>query len=123
MVAAQGLAHLVTQRGNRRQMVFFSDAGYAAFVEWLDQELGRPRDRQFPAGKSPNFNVFPVFARRFVLIRGTFIACRRPMPPCLRWSGSPHLYYIFATFLQAPHPNIGRVQSSWPSPVRPASPS
>ena len=31
VTAAPGLPHYVTQRGNRRQEVFFSDADYAAY--------------------------------------------------------------------------------------------
>ena len=42
-VVVPGLAHHVTQRGNRRQTTFFSDADYAAYLEILAEALPRAR--------------------------------------------------------------------------------
>jgi REP-associated tyrosine transposase len=38
-VLMPGLAHHVTQRGNRRQTTFFSDLDYAAYLETLAEAL------------------------------------------------------------------------------------
>ncbi len=40
-VVALGYPHHVTQRGNRRQAVFFSDEDYAAYLELLGEWCGR----------------------------------------------------------------------------------
>lgn len=42
-VVVPGLAHHVTQRGNRRQTTFFSDADYAAYLQILAEALPRAR--------------------------------------------------------------------------------
>ncbi|UUX51412.1 transposase [Nisaea acidiphila] len=42
-VVVPGLPHHVTQRGNRRQTTFFSDADYAAYLEILAEALTRAR--------------------------------------------------------------------------------
>ncbi|MGA9750480.1 MAG: transposase, partial [Acidobacteriota bacterium] len=36
-VVAQGYPHHVTQRGNRRQQVFFSDEDYQAYLDLLSE--------------------------------------------------------------------------------------
>ena len=36
-VVAAGIAHHVTQRGNRRQQVFFCDEDYAAYLDLLGE--------------------------------------------------------------------------------------
>ena len=36
-VVVEGVAHHVTQRGNRRQQTFFSDDDYAAYLDLLAQ--------------------------------------------------------------------------------------
>jgi putative transposase len=40
-VVASGYPHHVTQRGNRRQPVFFSDGDYAAYLDLLGEWCGR----------------------------------------------------------------------------------
>ena len=61
-VVAAGVAHYVTQRGNRRQPVFFGAAiragertgrspGSAAFTATLEKSLGRQLTRRKPGPK------------------------------------------------------------------------
>ncbi len=40
-VVPPGMPHHITQRGNRRQQTFFSDADYAAYIDLMAQWCGK----------------------------------------------------------------------------------
>ena len=52
-VVIPGLPHHVTQRGNRREAIFFEDGDHGApdFVDRLEKILGRPIARRAPGRK------------------------------------------------------------------------
>ena len=44
-VVVPGLPHHVTQRGNRRERIFFEEGDYALYRDWLDNPAGASASR------------------------------------------------------------------------------
>jgi len=62
-----GLPHLVTQRGNRREAIFFEDGDQQIYCDMLAEQLGKYSVEVWAYCLMPNhvhFWLFPRFSRR-----------------------------------------------------------
>ena len=100
-VVAPGLPHHVTQRGNRREQVFFEDDDYRAYLALIDGAARRSRTEVWAYCLMPNHVHFIMVPSHEVGLRETFAGAHR------RYTGR-----INARFGQIGHLWQGRFSST-----------